>query len=295
MSRLARTTAAAVLSLSLAGNAFAQDTAATPAAPDAASAATADTVLATVNGQPITLGHMIALAKDLPEQYQKLPDDVLFDGILEQLIQQTVLSAELTDPTPLEQLSIDNQERALKAGLVVQRTVAGDVSEEAIQKAYDAQYASAAPETEYSAAHILVKTEDEAKAIEEELKNGGDFAAIAKEKSQDPGSAANGGDLGWFGKGMMVPEFETAVTSTPPGEISAPVQSQFGWHIIKVNETREKDKPTLDSVRQELTEKVRNDTVEAVIKAAMDKADVKREAADTIDRSALRKTELIGQ
>ena len=106
-------------------------------------------------------------------------------------------------------------------------------------------------EQEVHARHILVPTEDEAKAIEAELKKGGDFAALAKEKSKDPG-AADGGDLGYFTKDQMVPEFAEAAFKLDKGQISDPVHTQFGWHIIKVEDKRTKPTPTFDQVKVQL-------------------------------------------
>jgi peptidyl-prolyl cis-trans isomerase C len=288
MYRFARTTVAAV-ALALAGPLAAQDA----PKPADAPAPTAETVIATVNGKAITLGNMLALRADLPEQYQTLPDEVLFKGILDQLVQQAVLSGMLGQPTPVEQLSIDNQKQALEAGLMVQRLLAAPVTEEQLQAAYETAYQNAEPEKEYHAAHILVETEDEAKAIVEELKAGGDFAAIAKDKSLDPGSGANGGDLGWFNPAAMVPEFGDAVIGATVGEVTGPVKSNFGWHIIKVEETRVKDAPPLDDVKAELTDQIRNESVEAAIAEATEKAQIDRSGSDGMDPSVISKLDLL--
>jgi len=290
MFRNARTLAAVAFSVALAAPLAAQDTAA-PA--DAAKEVSAGTVLAEVNGETITLGNVIALVNDLPAQYQQLPDDVLFPGVLEQMVQQLVLSQTFKEPTKAEELAIGNQERALKAGLAVQRVLSEEISDADIQAAYDAMFKDQEPEKEFHAAHILVETEDEAKAIVDELKNGGDFAAIAKEESKDPGSGANGGDLGWFGMGMMVPEFEQAVASMEPGQISDPIQTQFGWHVIKLAETRMKPLPTLDEMHDQLADQIRNQKVEAVIAAASASATIDRSGSEGLDPSAIRRADLL--
>jgi peptidyl-prolyl cis-trans isomerase C len=106
-------------------------------------------------------------------------------------------------------------------------------------------------EEEVHARHILVASEDEAKAIVAQLKGGADFAAIAKEKSKDPG-AANGGDLGYFTKDQMVPEFAEAAFKLDKGQISDPVHTQFGWHIIKVEDKRTKPTPSFDQVKGQI-------------------------------------------
>src|ERR1700722_7782527 len=122
---------------------------------------------------------------------------------------------------------------------------------EAMKKVYDEAAKQIEGEQEVHARHILVETEDEAKAIEAELKKGADFAELAKKKSKDPG-AADGGDLGFFTKDQMVPEFSTVAFALEPGKISDPVKSQFGWHIIKVEEKRNRKAPDFDQVKSQI-------------------------------------------
>jgi peptidyl-prolyl cis-trans isomerase C len=124
-------------------------------------------------------------------------------------------------------------------------------TDDAMHQVYDDAVKKMAPEEEVHARHILVPTEDEAKAIEAQLKGGADFAALAKEKSKDPG-AANGGDLGYFTKDQMVPEFADAAFKLDKGQISDPVHTQFGWHIIKVEDKRIKPTPTYDEVKGQI-------------------------------------------
>ncbi len=125
------------------------------------------------------------------------------------------------------------------------------VSDDAMHKVYDEAIKQMPPEQEVRARHILVATEDEAKAIAAQLKNGADFAALAKEKSKDPG-AAEGGDLGYFTKDQMVPEFADAAFKLDKGQISDPVKTQFGWHIIKVEDKRTKPTPTFDEAKAQI-------------------------------------------
>ena len=141
---------------------------------------TADTVVATVNGTEITLGHMLVLRARLPQQYQSIPPEALFDGILEQLIQQELLQAGEADMSRVGRLMLENERRTLRALEAAERIADERVSEEAVQAAYDETYGSAEPETEFSASHILVGTEDEAKTIVEELAGGADFAEIGR-------------------------------------------------------------------------------------------------------------------
>lgn len=281
--RSLKTLSAAVFAMGIGMSATAQD------------APTADTVLATVNGKEITLGHVLVARTTLPQQYQQLPPDVLFSGLLDQLIQQQVLSDTLTEKPQRVELALENEARALVAAEVIEGIAMDAVTDEALQAAYDAKYSEAGGETEFNANHILVESEDEAKAIIEEINGGADFEEVAKEKSTGP-SGPNGGALGWFGPGMMVPEFEAAVMDLEAGAISAaPVQTQFGWHVIKLNETREKAAPTLDEVREELAGQIQTAAVEEQVAALTDKADVERSAADEIDPAVINQMDLLEQ
>lgn len=125
------------------------------------------------------------------------------------------------------------------------------------------------PEDELHARHILVKTEEEAKEISKKLKNGGDFEAIAKEKSQDKSSGATGGDLGWFTKDKMVPEFSKTAFALKKGEVSAPVKSDFGWHIIKLEERRKVTPPTFEQMKEHLAQELGNKAVGDYINGLM--------------------------
>lgn len=236
----------------------------------------AASVMAMVNGVPITLGHMLVLRAQLPEQYQSLPDDVLFKGVLDQLIQQTALMQSIEGKTSArDDISVENERRSYLAGAAISAASAIAITDEALQIAYDEKYAAAAPSMEFRAAHILVVTEEEAKSLKAKIDAGANFAEVAKEHSTD-GAAASGGDLGWFGRGQMVKEFEDAVFSMAPGEVSDPVQTQFGWHLIHLAETRSADAPTLASVRAELEAGLRQTAVEDRIKVLTTAAKVER-------------------
>jgi peptidyl-prolyl cis-trans isomerase C len=153
-------------------------------------------------------------------------------------------------------------------------------TDEAMKKVYDDAAKQISGEQEVHARHILVETEDEAKAVEEELKKGADFAELAKKKSKDPG-ASDGGDLGFFTKEQMVPEFSAVAFALEPGKISDPVKSQFGWHIIKVEEKRDRKPPDFAQVKAQIetyvTRKAQADYVAKLRESAkierMDKAD----------------------
>ncbi|WP_371155741.1 peptidylprolyl isomerase [Jannaschia sp. 2305UL9-9] len=265
------------LALALAAPAVAQD---------------ATTVLATVNGTDITLGHMVAMRDRLPEQYQQLPDEVLYDGMLEQLIQQQVLAdAARADMARADEIGLENEQRAFLAGRIIDRAAGQDIADEDLQAAYAETYGSAEPETEWNASHILVETEEEAADLIAQLEDGADFATLAQEHSTGP-SGPGGGMLGWFGTGMMVPEFETAITELETGAVSAPVQTQFGWHVVKLNETRTKDAPPLDTVRAELEQTLRAGAVDAEVERLTAEAMIERSDIAP-DPALIRNTDLL--
>ncbi len=262
----------------------------------AADAPTRDTVMATVDGQDITLGHMIISAAQLPAEYQQLPPDVLFQGVMDQLIQQQVLADSLETVPGRVEISLQNERRSMLAGEVVNALAEASLTDEAIQAAYDAAYANVEPGVEYNAAHILVATVEEAQAVIDRITAGEDFAAVAQEVSLDTGSGAAGGDLGWFGLGMMVPEFEGAVVALADGELgalSAPVQTNFGFHVIKLTETRPVAPPAIDDVRGELEAQVRQEAVEARLLELMDVAEVTRAEVGAFDPTVISNLDLL--
>jgi len=257
-----------------------------PISANAEGHASADTVVATVNGTEITLGHMLVLRQRLPQQYQQLPPEVLFDGILDQLVQQTLLSQEVETLSTASQMTLENEDRALRANEEITRVLESAVTEDAIQTAYDETYGNTEPETEYNASHILVETEEAAAQLVTDLEAGADFAELAKEKSTGP-SGPRGGELGWFGSGAMVAPFEEAVVALEVGAISAPIQTQFGWHVIKLNETRLKDAPPLEQVRGELQEGIQSDAVAARIEDLTEGAEISRVTVEDVDPTLL--------
>lgn len=253
-----------------------------------------DTVLATVNGQDITLGHLIAMRQMLPAEYQQLPDEVLFDGMLEQLVQQQVLADAASDNiTEQMQLGLDNERRAFLAAMFMDEVALAEITDEEMQAEYDAVYGATEAAVEFNASHILVETEEEAQSLIEALAEGSDFAELAMEFSTGP-SGPRGGELGWFGPGMMVPEFEEAVFGLETGEVSSPVQTQFGWHVVLLNETRETPAPTLEEVQGELEEGLRRARVDARLEELTAAAEIVRPELE-IDPAVLRNPDLIAQ
>jgi peptidyl-prolyl cis-trans isomerase C len=258
-----------------------------------AAAQDAGKVVATVNGTDITIGHMIVARATLPPQFQELPDQVLFDGILEQLVQQTLLAQSFDGELPNRaQLSLQNETRSLTAGEAMELVLQTAVTPEAVQAAYNTRFEGVADTTEYNASHILVDTEEAALAVIEEINGGSDFAETAKVRSTGP-SGPNGGQLGWFGTGAMVPSFEAAVIALQVGAVSAPVQTQFGWHVIILNDTRVKERPTLEEVRGELEEDVRAAAIDARLAALTAEAVIDKPDLMDVDPALLKDLTLV--
>ncbi|MBJ2152296.1 peptidylprolyl isomerase [Paracoccus sp. IB05] len=260
--------------------------------PALAEGETAATVVATVNGTEITLGQMIALRESLPDQYLSLADDVLFKGILEQLIQQEALAQAHSQKSPRDKAVIVNNERGYFSGIVISDVASAAVTDAALQKAWDEKYADHVPQKEYSAAHILVETEAEAKELKAELDGGAEFAALAKEASNDPGSGEQGGELGWFTLDRMVKPFADGVAAATQGKVTDPVQSDFGWHLILVHESRDRPAPTLDEVRDVLAGEVEERAIAAKITELTGAATITK-PGEGIDPALLKNNALI--
>lgn len=270
---------ATVASLALSGAAAAQD-------------ADADTVIATVNGTEITLGQLIIARAQLPQQYQQLPADILFDGLVEQLIQQELLANSVTEEPKRVAMALQLERRSLLAGEAIEVISNEAITDEALTALYDSRFGSAEPEAEFNASHILVETEEEALAVIARLDDGADFATTAQDVSTGP-SGPSGGELGWFGMGMMVAEFEAAVAELEVGAISAPVQTQFGWHVIKLNDTRDTPIPELDAVRQELVSEIQEQAVTEALESLTESAEIVRAEDLGLDPAILQNLDLL--
>lgn len=253
---------------------------------------TPETVVATVNGKAVTLGEMIVMRASLPPQYLSLPDDVLFKGILDQMVQQSALEQSV-EPTlsKKDRIQIENDRRSAIAALALQGVVQDAVTDTALQAAYDAKYKDFKPGTEYHAAHILVDSEEKAKEIKAQIDGGVTFADAAKTHGTD-GTAASGGDLGWFGAGMMVKPFEDAVAAMKPGELVGPVQTEFGWHLIQLLETRPAAAPALDDVREDLAAELEQKAVQAHVEAVTKAAKIEK-PGEGIDPAVLKDETLL--
>ena len=259
----------AAAALATAATARAQTAPATPPAPAAAQTPAVDPVVARVGSDVIHLSDISAAADTLPAQYHNMSSQALYPLLLDQAIDRDALVAYARqkgiekDPAVQRQMQIAANQ--VLADELMRREVAPELTETAIRARYDATVAKKPGEEEVHARHILVPTEAEANKIIAELKKGADFATEAKSHSTDPG-AKDGGDLGFFKKGDMLPEFSEAAFALKPGQISdKPVKTQYGWHIIKVEERRAAPPPTYADVHDELRQQLIQEDVQKVL------------------------------
>ncbi|MFJ1291843.1 peptidylprolyl isomerase [Paracoccus yeei] len=268
--------------------------AALAALPLAAFAQDADTVVATVNGEAITLGQLVVMRQGLDAQTtQGLPDSALWDLMLDQMIRQTAVAQDAQPLSKRDTAALEVEKRAYLAGSVLEKVASAEPTEDELKAAYDqACGGQNAERQEYNAAHILVKTKEEAEAIEKQLKEGADFGALAAEKSTDPTSGPNKGDLGWFQPDQMVAPFADALKAMKKGDVSQPVETQFGWHVIKLIDQRAVVPPKFDEVKDQIAVQVRRDKVQAAIEARV--AESKVEKTEGLSPDLLNKTDILG-
>ena len=229
--------------------------AAWPAAPVQAQAQS-DKVVAKVAGVEIRESDLAMAEEDMGQQVQQLQGDAKREALIS-YVADVILAAKAADAKKVtdqkefkSRIAFIRNKLAMEMLLVQEGKAA--VTDAAMKKVYDEAVKQQGAEQEVRARHILVPTEDEAKTILAEIKKGTDFAEMAKQKSKDPGAAAEGGDLGYFTKDQMVPEFADQAFKMNKGDVSDPVKSQFGWHIIKVEDKRSKPAPTFEQVKDQV-------------------------------------------
>jgi peptidyl-prolyl cis-trans isomerase C len=238
----------------------------------------ADPVVATVAGVEIRASELTLAEGDLDPQFARLPDEQRRVAALAAVIDIKTLArkaeAEKLDQTDeFKKLMEFQRDRALH-NAIFKSSVVDPVSDADLKARYEKEIAAKPAEEEISARHILLETEDEAKAVIAELETGKDFAELAKEKSTGP-SAAQGGDLGFFTKGRMVPEFEAAAFTLQAGEYAKqPVKTQFGWHVIKVEERRETAAPAFEEVADQVRQVVMRERYAELIRAARSETEI---------------------
>ena len=261
----------AAIALAFQPGAHAQ-TAPTPPATATATPAT-DPVLARVGGDEIRASDLAEAAQALPEELRGMPAQMLYPMLLDQLVDRhaIVLAARKQglEKDPAVQKQVARATDLAMQNALLSREIAPLLTDDAIKARYDRDFAGKPGEEEVHAAHILVADEDKAKSIVKDVKAGGDFEKLARDNSTDPSAKGNGGDLGFFKKGDMLPEFAEAAFGLKPGAITeTPVKTRFGWHVIKLIERRTAPPPAMDQVRDEIRQSLIQEGVTRILAQA---------------------------
>ncbi len=240
-----------------------------------------DPVVATVNGQQIRLSELEVAQQALPPQYRNVPLQSVYQALLERIIDSKLVVADgrknkVGDDPAFKKRMAFVEEQVIQ-DYWLQREIAKKVTQEKMQQRYEERLKSMPPEEEVHARHILVSTEDEAKALIAEIKKGASFDKLAKEKSTDKASGAEGGDLGWFKKSDMVKEFADAAFALKKGELTeTPVKTQFGYHVIKVEDRRKAPPPAFEEMAEQIREELARETVTSLLDQLRSNAKVEK-------------------
>jgi peptidyl-prolyl cis-trans isomerase C len=220
-----------------------------------APASASDPVIARVNGVDIKQSDLALAEEDVGADMQAASPEAKREHLISYLADIIVVTQAADKKNIADNPDFKRRLAFLRSKLLMgyelQQEAKTALTDEALKQTYDEAVKSMSGQEEVRARHILVESEDEAKAILEQLKGGADFAKLAKEKSKDPG-AAEGGDLGYFTKDQMVPEFADVAFKMYPGQLSNPVKTQFGWHVIKVEDKRIKQPPEFEKVKDQI-------------------------------------------
>lgn len=244
----------------------------TPAAPNAGD----DPVVARVDGQPIRRSDVLSFQRSLPAQFQQVPIEALLEPIVERLVSQKLLVADgrkknLQADAEVRQRLTQFEDRVIQE-VLLNRLLADKINDAALRTRYAAYQKENPGKEEVRASHILVNSEAQAREILTALRGGADFGKLAGEKSIDPAGKSSGGDLGYFGKDEMVPEFAEAAFAMKAGETSAsPVKTQFGWHVIRIADRRtvaESFEEVRERLSSEMSQEIMQGYVEGLRKSA---------------------------
>ena len=237
-------------------------------------------IVAVVNGEPVFMSEVMTAAAGLPEQYRDAPIAALYPHLLERVVSMRLLAAEGTrlelDQTDAFELQMEQVREQLLEQVLLNQVVDEAITDELLQERYQTFLAEQPSGEEIRARHILLADEEGAKGVITMLEEGGDFAELAKSHSTGP-SGPQGGDLGYFAKGQMVPAFEEAIFALETGTFTpVPVQTQFGWHVIYLEDRRDKPKPELAQVEEQLRAEMARDIEVDYVKSMVAKATVER-------------------
>jgi len=241
-----------------------------PAPPPAQATTLKDPVVANVNGQPVRLSELEVAQQALPPQYRNVPLQSVYGALLDRIIDTKLVVADgrkhkVADDPAFKKRMAFVEEQVIQ-DFWLQREIAKKVTPEKMQQRYEERLRSMPAEEEVHARHILVSTEDEAKALIADIKKGTAFDKLAKEKSTDKASGAEGGDLGWFKKSDMVKEFADAAFALKKGELTeAPVKTQFGYHVILVEDRRKAPPPAFEELSEQIREEMAREAVSAIL------------------------------
>jgi peptidyl-prolyl cis-trans isomerase C len=236
-------------------------------------------VVAKVNGKDVSRMDVFQFIQQLPPNIQQMPPAQVYPMALDNVVNATLVQAKADsaglDADPEVQKQLQAAKEQIVRAVYLQKQVDAKVTDDKMKKVYDEAMAKTPDVEERKARHILVETEDKAKEIIGKLKAGADFAELAKAESKDPSAAKNAGDLGWFLKDQMVPEFANAAFAANKGELlDAPVKTQFGWHVVKVEDSRAKTKPSFEELKPQLAAEVRRLELEKLVAEWRKEADV---------------------
>lgn len=251
---------------------------------DDSAAAEEDPVVARVNGEEIRRSAVFQLASTLPQQFQQQMLQI-YPLLVQRLVDFKLANAAgradgLADDEEVQRRLDEMSDRIIRE-VWIERAVEARITDEALKAKYDDHVKANPPATEFHARHILVETEEEARKVIGELDGGADFVELAKERSTGP-SGPRGGDLGYFRGEQMVPEFSAAAQALEPGKYSSdPVQTQFGWHVIKLEDQRETAPPAFAELEPQLREELTRENVEGVLADLRGEADVEITPAGT--------------
>jgi peptidyl-prolyl cis-trans isomerase C len=252
-----------------------------PAAAQAPAAAPKDPIVATVNGVPVRLSELEVAQQSLPPQYRSMPLQAVFPALLDRLVDSKLVVQEgkknkvTEDPAYKKRLAF--VEEQVLQDFWIQREIARKVTAEKLRQRYEERLKSIPAEEEVHAKHILVATEDEAKAVIAEIKKGAAFDKLAKEKSTDKASGAEGGDLGWFKKSDMVKEFADAAFDLKKGQLTeTPIKTQFGFHVIQVEDRRKAPPPAYEELAEQLREEMAREAVTAELDLMRSRAKIEK-------------------
>ena len=219
-------------------------------------ALSADTPFIEVNGKIIKFGSAIIAFSKIQQRNVNFDKNTIFSQVVQQLVNEELLSQKIDKENKLTLLALEHEKRSAKAAQMVSKILKNFPNDELVESAYQNLTNELKGSLEYNASHILVKEEGQAKTLRNDINNGKNFEALAKEYSIGP-TGKNGGKLNWFDLGSMVPEFSTALMVLSEGDISQPVQTKFGWHLIKLNKTREKKIPEFQKIKAQLVQNLR--------------------------------------